>query len=96
MPARRQVRAVDRQTGADVAPQGGQVDVGQQATAVVAQTLVGDQRASLGNCGLQAESTKRPCRVTRQVDSRTGVCPAGLLLDHVRGETALAKRSGGA
>ena len=48
-----QIRAVHRQTRTDLRLQCCQVDVCQQSTSVVAQTLVGDQRAALGNRGLQ-------------------------------------------
>jgi hypothetical protein len=91
-----QVRTVQRQAGADVAPQGGEVDVGQQAAPVVANSLVRDQRCPFGGRGLQAQSTQRPGRVGWQVDARPGVRPGGFPLDDVGGETALPERSGGA
>jgi hypothetical protein len=91
-----QVSAVQGEARTDISPQGGQVDVGQQAAVVVAEALTGDERSALGNRGLQAESTQRPRRVAWQVDPGPGVGPGRFPLDDVGGETALAERSGGA
>jgi hypothetical protein len=91
-----QVRAVQCEAWPDVAPQVGQIDVGQQAAPVIAQALVPDQRSPLGDRGLQAQSAQRPRRVAWQVDPRPGVRPGGFPLDHVGGETAPPERSGGA
>jgi hypothetical protein len=88
-----QVGAVQREAGADITPQRGEVDVGQQATAVIAEALIRDQRSALGNRGLQAQSPQRPRRVARQVDACTSVRPGGFPLDHVGGESALSERS---
>ena len=60
-----QVGTVQREAGADITPQCGEVDVGQQAAAVVAEALMSDQRSPLGNRGLQAKShsARLRCRV---------------------------------
>lgn len=84
----------DAPTGrADVAPEGGQVDGCQQATAVVTQALIRNQRTALGNRGLQAECTQGTCRITWQVNARTRVCPCHFLLDHVGRKATLPKGS---
>jgi hypothetical protein len=91
-----QVRAVHSQAAAHVAPQVGQVYVGQQAAAVVAQALMSDLRSALGDGGLQAQCTQGPHCVARQVDAHSGVGPGGCPLDHVGEHAAPPERPSGA
>ena len=90
-----QVRAVQREAGADVPPQGGEVDVGQQAAPVVAEALVGISEPAR-QPRTPSQEHAAPVPRCRQVDARPGVRPGGFPLDHVGGETALPERSGGA
>ena len=87
---------MQREAGADVPPQRGEVDLGEQPAPMVAEPLVCDQCSSFGNRRLQTECTQRPSRVAWQVDARPDGRPGGFPLDHLGGEPPVPERSGDA
>ena len=82
------------QAGTDAPPQLMQVDVGEQAPAVVEEALTGDPGPMGGHSALQAQGPQGTDAVGGQVDAGPGDTPAGFPFDHLRGEPGLAESSG--
>jgi hypothetical protein len=79
--------------GADGAPQLTQVDLGQEAPAVVQQPLAGDLDGPGGHRWFQAQCLQGADAVRWQVNAGPGHLPAAGPLDHLGGEPGLAQHS---
>jgi hypothetical protein len=90
-----EVYSRERETRSDAVPQLREIDLDEQPAAVVADQLARDRHSSVGHCLFEAQGTQRAGGVPGQVDTRPGLVPGGLPLDHLDGESSLGERLGG-
>jgi hypothetical protein len=85
---------VNRNARSNLAPHGTQIDLAQQSSAIIAESLGSDPSGAFFYFGVQFQGAKGAKGIARQIHAGTGIAPAGIAFNDVGRTAALPQCSG--